>query len=82
MTHISPHCPVHPGNPSLDRIEGVVLSFIDITERRHAELALRRNEERYRVMFEKLQEAAIEQSADRDALERARAQLQSEYDAS
>lgn len=63
-----------------DRIDGVVLSFVDITERRQTEDALRRNEERYRGLFERLTETAITKGADRGAMEAERDRLRSELD--
>ena len=42
-----------------DRIEGVVLTFIDINKRRQAEEALRRSEEGYRILLENVREYAI-----------------------
>jgi PAS domain S-box-containing protein len=42
-----------------DRIDGVVLTFVDITERKLAEEALRRSEERMRFVLESVPDAAI-----------------------
>ena len=42
-----------------DRIEGVVLSFVDISARRAAEDQLRKSEERYRSLFETMDEGYI-----------------------
>lgn len=59
-----------------DRIEGIVLSFVDITHRRVAEDGLRDSEERYRSMFEMMQAQAKDDKVAREALERDRDRLQ------
>lgn len=41
------------------RLNGVVLTFVDITQRKHAELALRANEAHYRQILEGIREYAI-----------------------
>jgi two-component system CheB/CheR fusion protein len=58
-----------------DRIDDVVLSFVDTTERRKAEDALRLSEERHREMCEQLLATAVEHGADPVALEQARVKL-------
>lgn len=50
---------VLPYRSTEDRIEGVVITFVDITERREAEEELRRAEERYRLLMENVREYAI-----------------------
>lgn len=39
-----------------DRIQGVVISLVDITERKHADEAIRASEEKYRTIFETIDE--------------------------
>lgn len=41
------------------RLNGVVLTFVDITQRKHAELALSANEAQYRLILEGIKEYAI-----------------------
>ncbi|HEY8918625.1 MAG TPA: PAS domain S-box protein, partial [Chitinophaga sp.] len=48
---------VLPYRTAEDRINGVVITFFDITERKHAEEALRQSEERYRTLFNSIDEA-------------------------
>jgi two-component system CheB/CheR fusion protein len=50
-----------------DRIEGVVLSFVDISERREAEERLRQSEARYRRLFEAMDEGYLLAEVIRDA---------------
>ena len=66
---------LRPYRTAEDRIDGVVVSFVDISERRHAEDALRASEERYREVLDKLDQAALKHAADRAAFERERDRL-------
>lgn len=47
-----------------DRIDGVVVSFVDITNRRQAEDALRQNEDSSRDILAELEKAAVRAGAD------------------
>ncbi|NVD43512.1 CheR family methyltransferase [Qipengyuania atrilutea] len=61
-----------------DRIDGVVLSFVDISERQAAEEALRQSKEHYRQMLERFYDAALQEGVEKTALDRAREKLRSE----
>lgn len=51
---------IHPYRTAReDKIDGVVLSFVDITERREVEKELRRSEERHRLLLKGVEEYAI-----------------------
>jgi two-component system CheB/CheR fusion protein len=58
-----------------DRIEGVVLSFVEITERRTVERALRESEASCRVLLQQRDAAALKHAADKRAFEKERDQL-------
>jgi len=47
-----------------DRIEGVVLNFVDITERKSAEVAMRESEEKFRAFVGAVSEIVYEMNAD------------------
>lgn len=50
---------VLPYRTAANRIEGIVVTFMDITERRQAEQALRESEERHRLILDGVKEYAI-----------------------
>lgn len=51
-----------------DRIDGIVVSFVEITQRREAEERLRQSEERYREMVDETTEEAERLRKERDDL--------------
>jgi two-component system, chemotaxis family, CheB/CheR fusion protein len=50
---------VLPYRTTQDRIEGVVMTFLDVTERRHAESLVRASEERLRLLIDSVKDYAI-----------------------
>ena len=50
---------LRPYRTAEDRIDGVVVTFVDFTARKEAQEALRQSEERYRLVVESVQEYAI-----------------------
>ncbi|MEQ9662718.1 MAG: chemotaxis protein CheB [Parasphingopyxis sp.] len=71
---------IRPYRTVEDRIDGIVISFVDITARRKAVSDLRQREEQYHAIFDKLQAAAVENGADRQALESERDRLLAELE--
>ncbi len=69
---------IRPYRTIEDRIDGVVLSFVDITDRRQAEQRLREAEAHHRRLLDKLEEAAVKLGADPKKLEQARKRLTAE----
>ncbi len=50
---------LRPYRTDEDRIDGVVITFVDFTERKHTEEAFRQSEEKYRLLVEGVEEYAM-----------------------
>jgi two-component system CheB/CheR fusion protein len=70
---------LRPYRTAEDRIDGVVVSFVDITVPRQAVEDLRTIEARHRELCENLIELAVENGADPKALKKARDRLLSQF---
>ena len=71
---------IQPYRTHDNRIDGVAVTFVDITQRSESEAAVRASEERYRLLFERSPMCLMEQdwSAVRECLERLCAETASE----